>query len=376
MAEILNIGFIGGALNSSVGMTHRIAVEMDKRWQLKAGCFSNNKDENLKTGKACNIDENRIYHNLQQLLISEKGHLDAISVITPPSSHKNITIEAMKAGFAVICEKPLACSSKDVTEIRQIIERHQTFLAVVYNYSGYPMLRELRFMIDKGMLGRVHQIHVEMPQDGYIRLDENGNPSRPQPWRLEDLPDLPTLSLDLGVHLHHMVFFLTGERPIEVTAIQDSFGLYKQVTDTVMCLARYTGDLQCTIWYTKSALGHRNGLRVRVYGTKGSAEWHQMDSETLRYCDEQGRLSLLDRAYSTTFLPAQERYNRFKAGHPSGFIEAFANYYFDVAESLIEFKTKGSYASPWVFGLDIAEEGLRLMEAITRSSRSKSWEPI
>ncbi|VEN73920.1 Gfo/Idh/MocA family oxidoreductase [Candidatus Desulfarcum epimagneticum] len=370
----LRLGFIGGGLNSAIGSTHRIAVEMDGRFALKAGCFSAHQDINHETGQAWGVDESRVYDDWRALLRGEKKRLDAVVVLTPTPSHMDIVLGAMRKGFPVICEKTLATSSAEAEEIKKAVQKYNAFLAVTYNYSGYPMLREMKMMIEKGMLGKITQIHAEMPQDGFIRVDAKGRNVSPQAWRLKDTQTLATVSLDLGTHTHHMIHFLTGSSPLEVLALQDSFGAFKQIIDNVVCVARYANHMVCQLWHSKCALGHRNGLRVRVYGTKGSARWRQMDPEHLSYTDITGQTRILDRATDMDNLSADPRYNRFKAGHPDGFIEAFANLYYDIADCLIEFKEKGAYASPWVFGADIAYEGLCMLEAICRSSQNKAWE--
>jgi predicted dehydrogenase len=158
--------------------------------------------------------------------------------------------------------------------------------------------------------------------------------------------------------------------------MQDSYGAFPQVVDNVMCIARYTGGIACQLWESKAAPGHRNGLRVRVYGTQGSAEWFQMEPEMLRMSDNRGGTMLFDRGAAGAGLAMEERYTRFKAGHPAGFIEAFANYYYDIADSLIAFDKSGTHGSPFVFGAETAEEGMLMCEAMARSSHSKRWERV
>jgi len=230
-------------------------------------------------------------------------------------------------------------------------------------------------MIGEGRLGRVTQVHVEMPQEGFARAGADGKPIVPQPWRLQDGP-IPTISLDLGVHLHHLVGFLTGERPLEVMAMHGSHGNFPGLVDNVMCMARYSGDVACSYWFSKSAIGHRNGLRVRVYGERGSAEWHQMEPEELLLHDEHGQRSVLDRAALEARVSSEARYTRFKAGHPAGFIEAFANLYDDIALSLTAHRAGKPAASEYVFGARDALEGLLTLEAMAASTRTRSWTPV
>lgn len=162
---------------------------------------------------------------------------------------------------------------------------------------------------------------------------------------------------------------------MEVVADQSSYGFFPNIIDNVMCMARYTGNLRCQIWYSKMALGHRNGLRVRVYGDKGSAEWFQIQPEDLIFNDQYGRREVVDRAASVD-VADQLRYNRFKSGHPAGFVEAFANHYYDLADSLLEFQETGGHSSPFVFSAIQAKEGLEMLEAISTSAKNNNWQRV
>jgi len=374
-SNTLNLAFIGGAIESAVGTTHKISSQMDGRWRLVSGCFSTDKKSNARTAESWGVNPDRLYDSWHDLLLSEKDKIDAVVVLTPTPSHAEIVCSALQQGYPVICEKALAVSSADAKKIRQTVEEHHGYLAVTYNYTGYTMLRELQKIIQKGTLGKLNQIHIEMPQEGFARIGKNNSLPSPQEWRLTD-NEIPTTSLDLGVHLHHIISFFSDAKPIEVVAINNNFGLIEDIVDNTMCIARYTDNLDCQIWFGKTAFGHSNGLRVRVYGTKGSAEWFQMRPEEILLHDNKGHKQIIERSSVDVELADELRYNRFKAGHPAGFIEAFANHYYDLADSLIEFKQTGKTTSPWVFGADIAEEGLQMLEAITRSAAKKTWEPV
>ncbi len=369
----LKLAFIGGGLNSAVGTTHKIASQMDDRFELVAGCFSLDKDINEQSAKLWHAD--RVYSSWKELLVREKNRIDAIAVLTPTPCHTEIVIEAIKSGYPVICEKALTATITDVLRIKKLLREYNGYLAVTYNYTGYPMVRELRSIVRRNKLGKIRQIQIEMPQEGFARLDRNGNYFRPQEWRLRD-GKIPTISLDLGVHLHILVHFIVNERPVKAIAVQDNFGFFKQIIDNVICIAKYTNDTVCNIWYSKAALGYSNGLRIRVYGEKGSAEWYQMDPETLRLCDNKGHALIIDRGSVDVTISAQTRYNRFKVGHPAGFIEAFANLYSDIADNITAYKRNLNYKSEYVMGIDESMEGLYMLEAIARSAKNKSWEKI
>ncbi|MCX4187363.1 Gfo/Idh/MocA family protein [Methylophaga sp. OBS4] len=370
----LRLAFIGGGTNSAVGRVHKIAAEMDNRFKLVAGCFSMDKDINLTSAHEYGLPESNCYPSLSTLLANESA-LDAIAVLTPTPNHTTDVIACLQANVPVICEKALTNSVTDAEAIKAVLHRTNGFLSVTYNYTGYPMLRELKSLISQGRIGKIEQLHVEMPQEGFARLDKNRQPVIPQAWRLED-KELPTLSLDLGVHVHHLISFLTEEAPIEVVATESSFGSFRQVIDNTICIARYSDDIICNIWYSKAALGHRNGLRIRVYGSEGAAEWFQADPENLLLHDNTGQRLLLDRAHADVELAQSARYNRFKAGHPAGFIEAFANHYSDIAEALTQFRQFQKHDNQYVFGIEDAFEGLKLLHAVHTSSETKNWVAI
>ena len=309
------------------------------------------------------------------MLEAERGSLDAICLLTPTPSHAEIGKAALEMGYAVVSEKALAATVAEADELLSTIEATRGFCSVTYNYSGYPMVRELRQMISNGDLGEIHSVQAEMPQEGFLRLvGSQRELPKPQAWRLQD-GEIPTVSLDLGVHLHHLIYFLVRESPLEVCAIEQQSGNFNGIVDTVLCLARYTGDVSAQIWYGKAALGYSNGLRIRVFGKLGSAEWVQTNPETLSYHDNMGQTRLITRSSSTAIVCNQERYGRFRPGHPAGFLEAFANYYHDVADSLRAFR-KGQNLNEMVAGADLAREGLAMMQAITLSAGGRGWRTV
>ena len=371
----LRLGFIGGAVTSAIGHTHFNSSRLDGHFRVDCGCFSRTASRNEETARTYGIPAERTHATWHELLARERETLDAVVVLTPTPDHREIVIAALEAGYAVICEKALALSSADCRAIDDALNRRRGFLAVTYNYSGYPMVRELRRLIAEGELGRLHQIHIEMPQEGFLR-----RAACPQAWRLQDY-GVPTISLDLGVHVHHLVHFLTGgRRPLAVVGDQSTYGQFPEIVDNVYCLAHYEDSLRVQSWYGKTALGYRNGLRIRVFGSQASAEWLQTEPENLRLSHADGRHVLLDRGCADADVARQVRYNRFKPGHPSGFIEAFANLYADIADHLRRHQAHAAgsngFANGFVYGARESEEGLRFLEAISRSSRAREWEII
>jgi predicted dehydrogenase len=370
----MSLGFIGGSLNSAIGYTHFVSSAMDNKWILDAGCFSTNTQNNRESAQVYGVAPDRVYDDWQDMIKKEKERLDAIVILTPTPAHFEIVMACLNEGIPVICEKSLTTSSADAKKIMEVCNLKKGFLVVTYNYSGYPIVRELRTIIQKGNMGKILHFQAEMPQEGYIRVDAQGNKPVPQSWRLSD-GQVPIIHLDLGSHLHQLVHYLVGQKPIEVTADQSSYGWFSGVIDNVTCLCRYSEGIQGQMWFSKSALGHRNGLKLRIYGSDASAEWYQACPEELVLSYSDGRREIMDRA-SRVEVANMRRYNRFKSGHPTGFIEAFANLYSDIADCLRQYRATGHWTSEEVFSAELAEEGLRLIEAMIKSMDKKAWQIV
>ena len=201
----LSLGFIGGGLSSTIGQAHFAASRLDGRWQLSAGFFSRQTEMNLKTAETWNVPQDRLYESWQGFVTAERDKLDAIVVLTPTPEHIEIVNILIDEGIPIICEKPLVSSLEESDLINQTFKKSHCFLSVTFNYSGYPMVRELRERIRNGELGRVQQIHFEMPQEVFSRSSDTACKTvSPQSWRLKD-GLIPTICLDLGVHLHTLL---------------------------------------------------------------------------------------------------------------------------------------------------------------------------
>lgn len=365
---------LGGGINSAVGSAHYSAILLSNRFNIVAGAFSRNETTNTESAKVFKISSNRVYKDLTDLIKAEKGKIDCIIILTPTDQHVSQVLECLKSDIPVICEKALAGSVKETLEIKEQLEKSNGFLSVIYNYLGYPILRELKQMISNNNLGTIQQIQIEMPQEGFLKFN-NGKPLTPQEWRLHD-GQVSVLSLDLGVHLHMIIQYLTGETPLKVVSSSQSYGNFPGVIDNINCIIHYTNNIICNMWYSKVALGNRNGLCVRIFGSTGSAEWYQENSEIIKMANHSGHKWSIDRGSDGVTVCNQPRYTRFKVGHPAGFIEALANYYVDIANDLSKHLTNVSNDSKESFGVNESLEGLKLFESISKSAISESWQTV
>jgi predicted dehydrogenase len=269
------VAFVGGSIQSAIGLVHNVAIRMDRRFHLVAGCFSRNDEVNRQTGYEWGVAE-RTYSRFTEMLQSERSQLDAVVILTPVFSHAEVITAALVSGLAVVSEKPLVSNLGEIQKIKDALVQSECPLFVTFNYTGYPMIRELRARIARGDLGRIHSIRATMQQEGYLRRTHSGEVIAPQSWRLDDR-DIPTVSLDLGAHVINLQNFLMRSKPIQIASRMNSFGAFPNVVDDVDVM--YYTENGCFVhgWWGKSSLGYPNGLSIEVFGSEGSAKWIQMD---------------------------------------------------------------------------------------------------
>lgn len=363
------IAFVGGSSRSAIGNVHRIASAMENRFRLVGGCFSRSLETSSETGGKWQLEPSRIYSNLDELIAAESGRCIAVVVLTPVFEHFVGIGALLKAGFSVISEKPLVANTQEAQAVVQQVREARGRLFTTFNYTGYPMVRELRERIRRGDFGLVKQMRLTMQQESFVKRDVAGRPIPPQAWRREDRV-IPTVSLDLGMHVVHLQRFLVPQKAVSVMSRMDSFGHFEEVIDDVDVLYRCEDDLFVHGWWSKSAAGYTNGLSVEIFGTEGSARWVQTDPEILRLSDTSGTTRGIHRGTAECLVASEPRYNRFKAGHPDGFIEAFANLYADIATEIDGAKS-GSREETYVseFSASQSLELLMLLEASVRSSQ-------
>ena len=205
-----------------------------------------------------------------------------------------------------------------------------------------------------------------------MRVDPaSGKLVKPQSWRLQD-GSIPTICHDLGVHLYHLAYFITGKNVTRTIGTFSNHSSYHGLVDDIKMWLEYEDGMKGDFWMSKSALGHRNGLKLRLYGTEGSAEWLQAEPEDMYLSYKDGTKLMLDRGAETK-LCGESRYNRYRAGHPSGFIEAFANLYCDIADALIEYRNVGLFNNPFVFDLEHSILALELFAAAIKANETGEW---
>ena len=332
----ISAGMVGGGVGADIGKTHRNGMRLDDRYSLDAGVFGQDRSASLELGASLGVDEARIYADYEAMAAAEAARPDGVDLVvvaTPNDSHFAIASTFLAHGFHVVCEKPLTLDSAEAEELVRIAAEHDVILAVPHCYSAYPMVREAARMVREGVLGRINFIDVEHASGwNATALELTGN--KQAGWRTDPAVGGPASVVgDLGTHAYHLARYITGLESELVSAQLATFVPDRRVFDHATLSLRWAGGVPGRIWASMVATGHNHGLRIRVFGDQGSLEWQHEDPHHLLVQDLAGETRILTHGMST-LSEESGRLTRVGLGHPEGFLEAFANFYRDLADEL------------------------------------------
>ena len=332
----INIGFVGGGPNSFIGYTHRLAARFDNRFEFVAGVFSKDKKKSTQFGMSLGLDPNRCYSDYKIMAKKESSRSDgvqAIGIMTPSGDHYKIAREFIKNNVHIICDKPLTSKVEDALALEKLVHKNKIIFALTHNYSGYPMLREAKKLVEKNKIGKIKVINVEYPQ-GYTVAVKKKDEKNTLKWRLDNNMCGPSMILaEIGTHAYHLMRYVTGLEVKEVSAEVNSLSDEISVDDNAFMTVRMNNKARGSIWVSSAATGGENGLKIRVYGTKGAVEWLQDDPNILKFTELNSSTQIITRA-SDAVSDLSIQSSRVAAGHPEGFFEAFANIYTEFADSI------------------------------------------
>ena len=371
MSKIKKVAFVGGGIDSGIGKIHFNAISLYAKFSLVAGFFSNNKKKNYASSKFYGVSKNRTYNNLPDLLKCEKD-LSAIILLTPIPGRLKYVEQILKSKIPLISEKPFLSNLKEANYIRQKIKNH--FLRVTYNYSGYPIVREIKSLINRGKIGRLNKIDIEMPSSAY--LNNTANRKSIVNWRLKD-GKIPTIFLELGALIFNLVYFLSNSIATRLVANMRTDGKFSNIVDDLVCFGDLKNNSSFNIWFSKSAIGYDNGLKIRVFGSKGSLEWAQINPEILKISFNDQKKIIVDRGNTSICkVASKKRYNIFKSGHPTGFLEAFGNLYLDIYQDLNKWNLKKNSKDNYTFDFIHAYNVIKALNAMQQSCINRKWKKM
>jgi predicted dehydrogenase len=370
----LRLAVIGGGPGSVIGEVHRIAARLDGYYDIVASALSADAERSRNAGRAIGVSEHRAYPSWKVLIESEAGRADrpdVIAVMTPNDSHYEICVTALDAGFHIICDKPLTNNVATAVDLARKVKATGAEFCLTHCYTGYPMVRQARAMVDSGAIGAIRQVHLQYVQ-GYLAFDEV-----PPGWRLDPTRvGASMILIDIGTHAHHLGAYVTSLDLASVSADVGHVVPGRNVDDYGSLLLRYSNGARGSMWVTNAAAGAEHGLSFRIFGDTGGLEWNQEEPNRLTHRKRDGFEEIVTRRKDRLVSDSASRVTRVEIGHPEGYLEAFANLYSDFARAVVGrlcHKSHDEIERPFPTVED-GVKGLAFVEAAVRSSASGRWE--
>eukprot|EP00903_Cladosiphon_okamuranus_P003973 g3971.t1 len=380
------MGMVGGGRGAFIGAVHRMAANLDGKIELIAGCFSSDPEKSRLSGEDLFLSPDRVYRTYEEMAEKEGSlppgeRIDFVSIVARNDLHFRVAEKFLKNGIHVICEKPLALSLEEGKKLQQIVDESGLVFALTHNYTGYPMVKEAKAMVNEGTLGKILKIVAEYPQ-GYAISDYDAaseGEGKISNWRMD--PSISGVSNcigDIGSHAENLAQYISGLKLEEVSADLNTFIPGRNLDDDGSMLCRYEGGVRGVLFASQISTGEENNLNIRIYGTKASIEWHQEHPNELvvKYADKPREIWRRGNSYNGE---AAAKYTRLPFGHPEAFIEAFANIYLAAAEAIIDAiggKYKGAEAYDFPTVAD-GVEGMAFIEAAVKSSSENgAWTKV
>ena len=364
----LKMGMIGGGSDAFIGAIHRRAAFMDNYIELVCGCFSVTPEVSRSSGKEYFLPDNRIYDSYQEMFEKEmelpaEERMDFVTIVTPNKWHFEPAMMALERGFHVVIDKPMTFSLEEALLLKDKVEETELVLALTHVYSGYPAVKEAKARIASGELGKLRKVYVEYTQ-GWLsqRIELQGGNNAG--WRTNPKTTGKAGCMgDIGTHAWHLAEYVTGLKVQEVCADLQTYVEGRLVDDDGASLLRMEEGVTGVLMATQIATGEANNIRLRVYGEKGGLEWRQMDANRLflRWGDKPAEELYMG---NNEYLSDLAKWNtRTPAGHPEGFIEAFANIYRNFAMSVMA-KESGVKPDEPIADFPTVYDGVRGMQFV------------
>ncbi|WP_072091258.1 Gfo/Idh/MocA family protein [Candidatus Pelagibacter communis] len=367
----LKLGIIGGGPNSWIGHVHRISSRFDDKYEIVAGVFSRNSKQSTSFGKSIGVSEDRCYSNYLTMANKEslrKDKIDVVSIMTPPGSHQIIAEKFIDKNIHIISDKPFAADLKQAKSLFNKIKKNKKIkYALTHNYSAYPMVREAKVLIEKGKIGKVEDVNFEYVQDWSEGKTINKKNSRKMfRWKLDNkIVGVSTVLNELGSHACHLASYMSGLKTKKVFADITQVSKTVKMDNNAKVLIEFDNGAKGMFWTSCTARGGVYGLRIRIFGSKGSLEWIQNDPTYLKFNPSKGAVRILERGFHDASF--SKKFSRIKFGHPEGYLDAFSNIYREFAESL-KSKKRTFYPNE-----DDGYETAKFINACKKSSESKKW---
>ena len=368
----LRYGMVGGGQGAFIGDVHRKSIAIDSLAELAAGCFSRSAENTAATGAALGVAPDRCYKTFEEMAESEAKRpdkIDFVVIVTPNNTHYAASKAFLNKGIHVVCDKPLVWEVAEAQELMDLAKKNKLLFGVTYSYTGYPAVKQIREMIAKGEIGTIRFVNAEYPQEWLATPAEKGD-NKQAKWRTDPKISGKVNCLgDIGSHAENMVSYMTGLRIKSVCARLDKVVEGRVLDDNASIMVEYESGAKGLYWASQFAIGYDNGLRVRIFGSKGTIQWSQ---EQCNYFDV-FKLGQPKENWSRgreSFYPHAQSYSRIPSGHPEGYFEALANIYKTFMGAISKLKA-GQSPSPADLdfpGVEMGLDGVKFINKCVESS--------
>jgi len=364
---------VGGGQNAFIGAVHRMAANLDGQIELVAGAFSADARNSRLTGEQLWLNPARVYDTYEQMARTEAGlpdgeRMDFVAIVTPNFLHAPVAATFLKAGFHVVCDKPMTLTLKAARTLRDTVRKSGRVFALTHNYTGYPMVKEARELVRSGRLGKILKVIAEYPQGWLLdRIETTGH--KQAAWRADPKKAGASCCVgDIGTHAENLGRYITGLRIEELCAEFTTFVPGRKLEDDASMLIRYQGGAKGVLHCSQVSCGEENNLNIRVYGTLGSLAWQQEHPNELKWSPK-GEPARLLRRGNGYLGDAAKKFTRLPFGHPEAFIEAFANLYLE-AVAAIRASLAGEHGEFDFPTVDDGVAGMAFIETAVKSAAS------
>ncbi len=379
----LKMGMVGGGRDAFIGAVHRRAAQLDGDVELVAGCFSSNPEKSQASGRDLYVAPERTYGTYQEMVekesqLPEGERIDFVSVVTPNHMHYPVSKAFAEAGFNVVCDKPLVHTMEQARDLNCVVKKAGVCFAVSYNYTGYPMVKQARYLVQSGALGEIRKVIVEYPQGWLAERVENEG-SKQAAWRTDPARSgISGCIGDIGSHAENLASYITGLELEAICADLSIFAPGRQLDDDGNILLRYTNGARGVLTASQVCPGQENSLRIRVWGTKAGIEWVQEEPNFLYVFSNSEPLQVF-KPGNGYVCEAAAAATRLPAGHPEAFIEAFANIYHGFCDD-VRAKLMGQELGTSLLDYPSVLEGARgvyfINKAVESSHSDVKWLPM
>ena len=380
MSRKIRMGMVGGGRDAFIGAVHRMAAALDGHIELVCGAFSSDPERSRASGADLYLPANRVYGDYHEMMAAEAKlpageRMDFVSIVTPNHVHFPVARAALEAGFHVMSDKPMTFDLAEARELAALVESTGLQFGLTHNYTGYPMVKEARHMVRSGAIGAVRKVVVEYPQGWLASLIESDGQKQAS-WRTDPARAGASSCMgDIGTHAENLMEYITGLKIASLCADLTTMVEGRQLEDDGNVLVRLDNGARGVLYASQISAGEENPLTIRVYGELAGLEWHQEEPNTLtvKWGDRHREVR---RTGVGELSDASAAHTRLPAGHPEGFVEAFANLYRNYALAL-QARLAGEQPDPEHLDFPTVQDGVRGMAFITAcvasSASDQKW---